>query len=217
MKKKYFLKKISDYTIVGGLGAVLVTSFTGCEDKSASQSSGSSNAMTTASQKQGAFVIVEKGPDGNYKIVDEFPSTNTTIVLREDGKERILSQKEIDELVAAEAAKIDNGTSNLTNPNGMGGMSLGETLLASAAGAIIGSYIGSKLFNNQNYQSQRRTSYKSPQTYSKSVNSFNKASSSSKSASSNTNKKSGFFGNNKSSSSRSSFGGWSKNSSPIQP
>ena len=48
-------------------------------------------------------------------------------------------------------------------------------LLASVAGAIIGSYIGNKLFNNQNYQNQRRTSYKSPQTYSRSVDSFNKA------------------------------------------
>lgn len=40
--------------------------------------------------------------------------------------------------------KIDSGTSQLTNPTG-GGLSLGETILASAAGAILGSWIGSKL------------------------------------------------------------------------
>lgn len=208
MSKKYFLKKVSNYAIVGGLGATLIGSFSGCEDKNANGQNGQSNAMTSASQKQGAFVIVEKTPQGNYQIVDEFPSSKTTIVLRENGKDRILSQAEIDALVAQEAKKIDNGTSNLTSGSSMGGMSLGETLLASAAGAIIGSYIGNKLFNNNNYQNNRRTNYKSPSTYSKSVNSFNKAKSTSSRSTTSSSKKSGFFGGSRSStSSRSSFGG----------
>lgn len=206
MAKKYFLKKVSNYAIVGGMGAVLITSFSGCEDKNANGQNSQNGAVTQASQKQGAFVVIEKTSTGDYKIVDEFPSTSTTIVLREEGKERILSKQEIDALVAQEATKIDNGTSNLTNPHGMGGMSLGETLLASAAGAIIGSYIGGKLFNNQNYQSQRRTSYKSPSTYSKSVNSFNKAKSATSTKTS-TSKKSGFFGGSRTTGSKSFFGG----------
>ena len=208
--KKYFLKKVSNYAVVGGLGALLITSFSGCEDKGNNQNSSTPNAMTSASQKQGAFVIVEKNPSGGYQIVDEFPSSKTTIVLRENGKERILSQSEIDALVAQEARKIDNGTSNLTNGSSMsnGGMGLGETLLASAAGAMIGAYIGNKLFNNSNYNAKKRTSYKSPQTYSKSVNSFNKAKTASSASKSSSSKKSGFFGNSrKSSSSRSFFGG----------
>jgi len=207
MSKKYFLKKVSNYAVVGGLGAVLITSLTGCGDSNSNGQNSASNAVTQASQAQNAFVIIEKNQSGNYQIVDEFPAQKTTIVLREDGKERILTQAEIDALVQEEATKIDNGTSNLTNPNGMGGLSLGEALLASAAGALIGSFIGNKLFNNQNYQQNRRTSYKSPSTYSKSVNSFNKASSSSSSKSSNSTKKSGFFGGSKSSSSKSVFGG----------
>ena len=208
--KKYFLKKISNYAIVGGMGAVLITSISGCEDKNSQGHNPNSNTITNASQKQGAFVIVEKTPQGGYTIVDEYPSSKTTIVLREGQNERILSKAEVDALVAQEAKKIDNGTSGLTNPqmsSGFGGMSLGETLLASAAGAMIGSYIGNKLFNNSNYQSQRRTSYKSPSTYSKSKNSFNKAKTST-SRKSSSSKKSGFFGGSKkSSSSRSFFGG----------
>ncbi|MGB5866613.1 MAG: UPF0323 family lipoprotein [Arcobacteraceae bacterium] len=207
--KKYFLKKISNYAIVGGLGATLITSFAGCEDKT-NNNNQNNDTITNASQKQGAFVIVEKSPKGGYQIVDEFPSSKTTIVLRENGTERILSKEEVDALVAQEARKIDNGTSNLTNPQNAqvsgGGMSLGETLLASAAGAMIGAYIGNKLFNNSNYQSQRRTSYKSPSTYSKSVNSFNKAKTASSTKSTSTTKKSGFFGSNKSTSSSRSTG-----------
>lgn len=206
------IKKISDYAMVGGLGALLITGLTGCEDKGLSgQNGGQNNAFTSASQKQGAFVVIEELPNGGYTIIDEYPSTDTRIVLKElNGNERILSQTEIDALVKEEAAKIDNGTSALTNPEQAqlsdGNMGLGGVLLSSIAGAMIGSWIGNKLFNNQNYQNQRRTNYKSPQTYSRSVNNFNKAASSSKTTSSS--KKSGFFGSKSSTSgSRSSFFG----------
>jgi len=210
--KKYFLKKIKNYAIVGGLGSLLITNFTGCGDKSNNQQE-QSDAFTTASQKQNAFVIIEKTPQGRYVIVDEYPSKKTTIVLREGENERILSKAEIDQLVAQEAVKIDNGTSNLTNPNQQsisgGGMGLGEVLLSSIAGAMIGSYIGNKLFNNSNYQSQRRANYKSPSAYSRSVNSFNKAKNKTYSKKTSSTKKSGFFGGSSrtKSSSRSFFGG----------
>lgn len=206
MAKKYFLKKVSNYAIVGGLGASLVVGLSGCEDKNANGQNSTSGGVTQAAQKQGAFVVIEKTPQGDYTIVDEFPSTSTTIVLREDGKDRILSKEEIDALVKAEATKIENGTSDLTSGTGMGGLSLGEALLASAAGAIIGSYIGSKLFNNQNYQQNRRTSYKNPSTYSKSVDSFNKAKSNTATRTT-SNTKSGFFSNTRKSGSKSIFGG----------
>jgi hypothetical protein len=209
---KYFLKQIKNYAVVGGMGALLLTSFSGCDDK---KGDGQNDAtFTNASQKQNAFVIIEKKPDGGFTIVDEYPSSKTTIVLRDGQNERILSKAEIDALVAQEAVKIDNGTSNLTNPHQQsmsgGGMGLGEVLLSSIAGAMIGSYIGNKLFNNSNYQSQRRTNYKSPSTFSRSASSFNKAKSNNYKKSTSSSKKSGFFGSStrkSSSSSRSFFGG----------
>ena len=208
-KKKNHIKKLSNYALVGGLGAFLLTGLTGCEDKSANQQNqGQNAAFTNASQKQGAFVIIEESKDGRYAIADEFPSSKTTIVLRKpDGSERILTDEEINKLVKQEEAKIDNGTSALTNPDqaqmSNGGMGLGGVLLSSIAGAMIGSWLGNKLFNNQNYQNQRKAQYKSPQTYSRSQSSFKNASKSTAGSS----KKSGFFGNkSSSSSSRSSFG-----------
>lgn len=71
------------------------------------------------------------------------------------GNERVLSNEEIQKLIKEEEAKIDNGTSKLIQPNNGGGGSnessgfgLGSAILGSAAGAILGSYIGNKLFNN---------------------------------------------------------------------
>lgn len=215
MKKKSHIKKISDYAMVGGLGAILVTGLVGCSDggNNNQQQQGQNDAFSNAAQKEGAFVIIEQSSDGRYAIADEFPASKTTIVLRNaaDGSERILSQAEIDALVKEEEKKIDNGTSPLTNPDqaevSNGGMGLGGVLLSSIAGAMIGSWLGNKLFNNQNYQNQRKAQYKNPQTYSKSKSSFSKAASSTNKSSSS--KKSGFFGSksSSSSSSKSSFGG----------
>lgn len=206
-KRKNHIKKLSNYALVGGLGAFLATGLTGCFDSGSNnnQQQGQSDAFTNASQKQGAFVIIEESADGKYAIADEFPSSKTTIVLRKpDGSERILSQAEIDALVKQEEAKIDAGTSPLTNPEMSNGeMGLGGVLLSSIAGAMIGSWLGNKLFNNQNYQNQRKAQYKSPQTYSRSQSSFKNTSKSTTSSS----KKSGFFGSkSSSSSSKSSFG-----------
>ncbi|MGB6328280.1 MAG: UPF0323 family lipoprotein [Halarcobacter sp.] len=207
-KSKKHIKKISDYAMVGGLGALLVVGLTACEDKSNNQQrQGQNDAFTNASQKQGAFVIIEQSKDGQYRIADEFPSSKTTIVLRSpNGSERILSQSEIDSLVKAEEVKIDNGTSPLTNPEmSNGGMGLGGVLMSSIAGAMIGSWLGNKLFNNQNYQNQRKAQYKSPQTYSRSKSSFSKAKSSTSRTSSS--KKSGFFGSKSGSGKSGSFFG----------
>ena len=220
MKKKNHIKKISDYAMVGGLGSLLVVGLIGCGDSSNNnqdqQNQQQSNGMADASQKQGAFVVVEESADGKYKIIDEFPASKTTVVLRKtDGTERILSPEEIDKLVKEEEKKIDAGTSSLTNPNAevsSGGMGLGGVLLSSIAGAMIGSWLGNKLFNNQNFQNQRQTQYKSPQTYSKSQSSFSKTPATS-GANSSSSKKSGFFGGNSNSSAKSSSSSFGSKSS----
>jgi len=192
------IKKFSTIVAATGLGALLVTGITGCTDKSAEE-------KTQEQKAKGAFVIIEETAPGKYKIKDEFPADETRIVLKQlDGVERVLTKEEMDKLVKEEAAKIDNGTSTLTQenpPQASEGMGLGSVLLSSIAGAMIGSWIGNKLFGNQNYQNNRKAGYKSPSTYSRSQKSFNKPRKSTSS------KRSGFFGGKKSSSRRSSFGG----------
>lgn len=195
-----YIKKLSHITALGGLGVLLAAGVTGCGNESQSHEE--------QPQAKGAFVIIEETAPGKYKIKDEFPADETRIVLKKlDGSEQVLTQEEMDALIKEEAAKIDNGTSALTQPDAQmtqqGGMGLGEAILASAAGAIIGSWIGSKLFGNQNYQNNRKAGYKSPATYSRSSNSFSKSASSTKSS------RSGFFGSQSGStrSGSSSFGG----------
>ena len=190
------MKYITTLSALGatGLATVLATGITGCTQQQQEQQQ----------QAKGAFVIIEETAPGKYKIKDEFPADETRIVLKQlDGVERVLTQAEMDELVKKEAAKIDDGTSNLTSQNAQmsGGMGLGEVLLSSIAGAMIGSWIGNKLFGNQNFQNNRKAGYKSPSTYNRSKSSFNKPKRSS------STKKGGFFGGKKSSSRSGGFFG----------
>ena len=202
------IKKVASYAAVGGFGAVVIAGLAGC---GSNDNGGESSALNEAAQKTGAFVIIEETAPGKYKVLEEYPSSETRVVLKDiNGTERVLSKEEMDKLIAEENAKIDAGTSNLTNQNAQlssGGMSIGEALLASAAGAIIGSWIGNKLFNNPGYQAQRQSAYKNPSAYSRSVDSFNKAKATS-SAGKSSGGKSGFFGGSSSKSgSNSNFGG----------
>jgi len=201
---KHYIKKISTYAMVGSFGAVAMIAMSGCDKRE----QGQSDAFTQASQKQGAFVVIDEVAPGRYKIAEEYPADTTRVILRKlDGSEKILSKEELDALVAQEAEKIDEGKSALTNPelSSGGGLGLGEAILASAAGAIIGSWIGSKLFNNPNYQRTRQRSYKSPTAYNRSVNSFNKAKQGRTSTTKSRTTRSGFFGRS-GTRSRSTFG-----------
>ena len=202
------IKKIATYAAVGGFGAIVMAGLAGCGNNNG----GDENALNEVAQNNGAFVIIEESAPGVYKILEEYPSTETRVVLKDiNGTERVLSKDEIDKLLAQANANIDNGTSNLTKTSdaqlSSGGLSLGETILASAAGAILGSWIGSKLFGNQNFQATRQNSYKNPSAYTRSVDSFNKQKAANSAARS-SGGKSGFFGGgSKSGSSSSSFGG----------
>ena len=197
------IKKFKELASKGALAAIMATGLAGCN-------SGGGEQANTAVVKQNATVFIEKTDQG-YKIADEFPSNETRVFLREKDaegnmNERLLSQAEIDKLLKEENAKIDAGTSNLTNGNAQissGGMSLGEAILASAAGAIIGSWIGSKLFGSPGYNAARQGAYSNPSAYSRSQSSFGGA----KTGAASSGAKSGFFGGNKAASAAGSSAG----------
>ncbi|WP_104697825.1 MULTISPECIES: UPF0323 family lipoprotein [unclassified Helicobacter] len=184
------LRKIKDFAVIGGLSAMVVFALQGCDNNN-------QDVYQSQSIKKGAFVLLEEQNDGSYRILEEYPSNTTHVVVRDkDGNERVLSQSEVDALIKEEERKIDNNTSELTSGSSQG-LGLGGALLASAAGAILGSYIGNKLFNNPNYQQNQQRGYKSPQAYERSKNSF-KSSGAGATKTPSSNAKSGFFKNNSS-------------------
>ena len=171
------IKKIATYAAVGGFGAIIMAGLAGC----GSDDGGNENALNEVAQKNGAFVIIEESAPGVYKILEEYPSTETRVVLKDmNGTERVLGYDEIEDLLTHASDTEDSNTLNSTNESdaqlSSGGLSLGETILSSAAGAILGSWIGSKLIGNLTYQAVRQaSSYAHQSVYSRSSESYNKS------------------------------------------
>jgi hypothetical protein len=114
--------------------------------------------------------------------------------------ERFMNEEEMKALAEQEYQKVQNGTSEtIQEGGGSAGMGLAGTILAVAAGSLMGNMIGNALMNNKNFSKNSSTSNRS--AYSRSAT--RKASRSSSS------KKSFFGGKSKfsSSKSRSFFGG----------
>jgi len=109
-----------------------------------------------------------------------------------------MNEDEMKALAAQEYQKVQEGTSEtLREGSGEAGMGLAGTILAVAAGSLLGNMIGNALMNNKafsrNSQAANRSAYSRSKNYSKS---------------SKTSSRKSFFGSSKSSSySRSSFGG----------
>jgi hypothetical protein len=158
-KMKHYIKKISQVSAFGSIAVLAALALSGCEQKP-KEEAGSS--VAEASKAQGQFLVIQEITDGKYKVVEQYPTNGPSrAILKEiNGTERLLSEEELKKLAAEEAKKVDNNTSNLTKEGSAqmhgGGMSLGETILASAAGALIGGYIANKLFNNPNFQANQR-------------------------------------------------------------
>lgn len=166
--KRVYLRKISDVAILGGMSAFIITGLVACND------SKSSDTQKEITAKKGATVTLQEQDDGSYKILEEIPSSETRVIVKDkEGNERMLGKEEVDELVAEEAKKVDDGSSSLLSGGGAG-LGIGGAILASAAGALIGSYIGNKLFNNQNYRQNAQRNYASPQAYQRSASNFNR-------------------------------------------
>lgn len=213
------IKKASSYSMVGSLGLTVVAGLQGCgeapQDMAAmnqQQETGMENLQNEL-QEQNYFMVIEQtssNPD-RYQLAERYPTeAETRAILRGmDGKETILSNAELKAIAEAEAQKVEEGTSGLLqqpNEASAGGLSLGEMVLASAAGALIGGMLANKLAGNANYQQHQKTNTRPSARVSQKATPRSAPSSKQKAK-----PKSGFFGGNRagssSSSSPRSFGG----------
>jgi hypothetical protein len=134
-----------------GLTSILAT---GC--------SGDSEPPKVEQQVEGQnkiLTIVEK-QEGQYVITDEANTSgpNKAIITDINGTTQVLNEEEMKKFAEAEMQKVENNTSNLTSatPPASEGLSMGEVLLAGAAGALLGSVIVNMLSSNSNYQSNQQ-------------------------------------------------------------
>lgn len=153
------IKKALSYSIVGSIGITVVASLGGCGDQGGQPPrDGGFGSIQDAGLEQNQFLVIQQtgaNPD-TYEVVEKHPTTGPTrAILRDlEGKEHFLSEEELKRIAAAEAARVEAGTSNLVQEEGMssGGLSLGEVLLAAAAGSLVGGMLANRLMGNRNFQ-----------------------------------------------------------------
>lgn len=153
------IKKALSYSIAGSLGLVVVASLHGCSDQGPTQVGlGGLDSPAGSGTEGSQFLVIEQtgtNPD-TYRLLEKHPTSGPTrAILRTlDGEERFLSAEEVQQMAAEEAARIESGDSRLTQDPSMhaGGLSLGETLVAAAAGSLIGGMLANRLAGNANFQ-----------------------------------------------------------------
>lgn len=194
---KSYIKRVFSYSMVGSLGLTVLAGLHGCGGDQPPAPPADAGKISDAVKGEGMFLVIQQtgaDPDA-YELKEKYPSSEGTraILKGMDGSERILSEAELKQIAEAEAKKVEEGTSRLTQPVAENqGMSLGETLLASAAGALVGGMIANKLMGNPNYQQHQQYQQQRAQT------SISRPASGSptRPGSQTQQPKSGFFGNN---------------------
>jgi hypothetical protein len=186
---KHF-RSITKGIALGAVGTALIATFSGCEQRQ--------------QEPQNKFLVIEQQPNGKYIVVEEMPTEGPTrAIIRERDEfgnihERFMNEEEMKALAAQEYQKVKEGNSEtLQDGAGEAGMGLAGTILAVAAGSLLGNMIGNALMNNKAFSRNSQSTNRS--AYSRSKNYTKKSSTSSRKS---------FFGSSKKSSySRSSFGG----------
>ena len=187
------ISTIGSAALLGSMGVVVMSSITGCSGQQ-------------EEQQQNRFLVIEQQTNGKYIVVEEMPTEGASrAIIRERDEngmvtERFMNEDEMRSLAEQEYQKMQNGQSELNQePSSSPGMGLAGTILAVAAGSLMGNMIGNALMGNKNFQRHSNSVNKSA---------YHKSAAAKKSSSASKSKKSFFGGSKKrSSSGRSSFFG----------
>lgn len=145
------IRSIATGVALGSMGALVMSTFSGCENSSHEQKAA-----------QNKFLVIEQLTNGKYVVVEELPTEGPTraIIRQRDENgtitERMMSQDEMKQLAQQEYEKFQNGSSELSSGEGdaSAGMGLASTILAVAAGSLLGNMIGNALMNNKTFASK---------------------------------------------------------------
>lgn len=187
------ISSIASGVALGSAGVAMMSVLAGCSGQEQQQA-------------QNKFLVIEQQTNGKYTVVEEMPTDGPSraIIRERDANgnitERFMSEAEMKALAEQEYAKVQNGTSEtVQDGGGSAGMGLAGTILAVAAGSLMGNMIGNALMNNKNFS--KRSSSVNKSAYSRSA--------AGKASRAGSSKKSFFGGKSTRSSSRSGgfFGG----------
>lgn len=146
------IKSIATGIALGSMGVLVMSTFSGCENSSHEEKKSAQNK----------FLVIEQLTNGKYIVAEELPTEGPTraIIRQRDENgtitERMMSEDEMKKLAQQEYEKFQSGSSELSSHEGdaSAGMGLASTILAVAAGSLLGNMIGNALMNNKTFASK---------------------------------------------------------------
>lgn len=154
-RKGDFIKKIADYSIAGGMSALVILSLMGCENKNYESTENIGESFSE--NKQNHLVIIEQDAAGNFKIVEEYTSAINLVLVKSNAEngsaEYILNDNE----------QIKSYISTGTNAN------LVPVIASSVIGGVLGYWASSAVvpYNREIYYSNKNTFDRSKYVYEK--------------------------------------------------
>ncbi len=139
-----YISTMSSAAVLGSLGITVMSVMSGCE--------------SPQQEAQNRFLVIEQQPNGKYIVVEEHPTEGESrAIIRERDEngnvtERFMNEAEMKALAQQEYDKMQAGQSELNAEPSSGGMGLAGTILAVAAGSLLGNVIGNALMGNKNFQ-----------------------------------------------------------------
>ncbi|MDA7818293.1 hypothetical protein N9A28_08905 [Sulfurimonas sp.] len=153
------ISSIASGVALGSAGIVMMSVLSGCEAQQ---------------EQQNRYLVIEQQTNGKYIVVEEMPTEgpNRAIIREKDENgnitERFMNEQEMKTLAEQEYQKVQNGTSEtVQSGDSSAGMGLAGTILAVAAGSLMGNMIGNALMNNKNFS--KRSSSVNKSAYSRSA------------------------------------------------
>ena len=179
--------KTANTIALGTTGALMMSVLTGCE--------------APQEELKNRFLVIEQQTNGKYVVVEEVPTDgpNRAIIREKDANgntvERFMNEAEMKALAEQEYKKVQDGSSEtVQNNSGGAGMGLAGTILAVAAGSLMGNMIGNALMNNKSFKRNSAATNRSPYSRSAAAKSSRKSFFGGKSKSSSSRRTGGFFG-----------------------
>lgn len=140
------ISTIGSAALLGSMGIAVMSTITGCSGQQ-------------QHEPQNRFLVIEQQANGKYIVVEEMPTEGPSrSIIRERDEngvvtERFMNEDEMRRLAEQEYQKVQNGQSELNQePSSTPGMGLAGTILAVAAGSLMGNMIGNALMGNKNFQ-----------------------------------------------------------------
>ena len=148
------ISSIASGIALGSAGMIMMSVLSGCE--------------APQQEVQNRFLVIEQQTNGKYIVVEEMPTEGPSraIIREKDANgnvtERFMNENEMKALAEQEYQKVQNGTSEtIQNGAGGAGMGLAGTILAVAAGSLLGNMIGNALMNNKSFAKNSKMTNKS--------------------------------------------------------